>query len=225
MIVIKILATIALVILFISLAWRYFSLRYSIPCPAWLSKMIERDNPFAKVHHAKTIIENAQVKEGMIVLDAGCGPGRVTIPAAEKVGQTGRVVAMDLQQACLIKTRGKAAEAHVQNIDYLQAGLGEGKLEEGKFDRALLVTVIGEIPKQQQAMQEVYDCLKVGGILSVTEIMTDPHYTKSKKVEDLAERVGFKKCHFHGNAFAYTINFQKYTLDLSREVDGNSSQK
>jgi ubiquinone/menaquinone biosynthesis C-methylase UbiE len=41
------------------------------------------------------------LKEGMTVLDVGCGPGFFTVPAARMGGKTGRVVAVDLQEAML----------------------------------------------------------------------------------------------------------------------------
>lgn len=89
----------------ISLIWRLSSMRRSIPCPTWLSKLVEMDNPLVRVHHAASIVAAADVTPGMVVLDAGCGPGRVTIPLAKAVGKDGLVVAMDLQQEMLSKVR------------------------------------------------------------------------------------------------------------------------
>jgi SAM-dependent methyltransferase len=47
------------------------------------------------------------VEEGMTALDVGCGPGFFTVPLAELVGKTGRVIAADLQDGMLQKVRGK----------------------------------------------------------------------------------------------------------------------
>jgi hypothetical protein len=75
----------------IGLAWRWASW----PCPAWLVPLLE--NPyFEAVAGAELLLERAGIRPGMRVLDAGCGPGRVTLPASVLVGPSGRVVAVDI---------------------------------------------------------------------------------------------------------------------------------
>src|SRR3972149_8887623 len=133
----------------ISIIWRFFSSRRSLPCPVWLSWLVELDNPFAKSNRANIIISNLDLELGMKVLDAGCGPGRLTIPIAQKIGPQGEVVAMDIQSGMLQRVREKAKAANINNIRFLNAGLGEGKLEHSQYDCALLVTVLGEIPEQE----------------------------------------------------------------------------
>src|SRR5215210_6349596 len=49
------------------------------------------------------LIGRLDLAPGMRVLDAGCGPGRLTIPLARAVGPTGEVVALDGQSAMLAK--------------------------------------------------------------------------------------------------------------------------
>lgn len=179
------------------------------PCPVWLSWLIEMDNPFCPVHRAVRIIENAKIEKGMNVLDAGCGPGRITIPAATKVGPEGEVVALDLQKGMLERVQEKAKAANLENIKYLQAGLGDRKLERNQFDRALLITVLGEIPNQESALKEIFDALKPKGILSITEIIFDPDFLRRSTVRRLAKVVGFQEKENFGNCIAYTINFEK----------------
>jgi len=198
-----------IIAILISILWRFFSQRYSLPCPTWLAWMVEMDNPFSKINRAATIVQNADIKPGMKALDVGCGPGRVTIPLAHAVGKTGHVVAMDIQQGMLDKTRKKAEAANLKNITYLHASIGDNKLEQNRFDRILLVTVLGEIPHQQAALQEIFNALKPGGILSVTEIIFDPHYQRRSKILDLANTVGFKEKQFFGNWVAFTLNLEK----------------
>lgn len=201
-------SAIALFIL-VGVVWRFSSRRHSIPCPVWLRWLVELDNPFAKTNRAAVIVENLDLKPGMIVLDAGCGPGRVTVPVAKRVGNEGAVVAMDIQAGMLARVKEKAQTSGQSNIEFLQAGIGGGKLPHGRFDRALLVTVLGEIPNQQAAMKEIYDSLKPGGILSVTEIIFDPHFQRRSTVSRLAEEAGFKVKQFFGNRAAYTLNLEK----------------
>src|SRR5579885_1094257 len=200
----KIVLYIIAFILSISVIW--YLLSVALPCPAWLAWLVERDNPFCRINRAQVIIEHLDVKPGMKILDAGCGPGRVTIPLAEKVGPQGHVVALDIQEAMLNKTREKARAAHLHNITYLHAGLGENKLEHNAFDRITLVTVLGEIPNQKAALQELYSALKPGGILSITELIFDPHYQRQSTTLKLTTAAGFKQKQLFGNWVAYTLN-------------------
>jgi SAM-dependent methyltransferase len=195
--------------IFIGITWRFSSRRRSLPCPVWLRWLVEMDNPFAKTNRAAFIAQHLDLEPGMAVLDAGCGPGRLTIPVARRVGPQGEVVALDIQPGMLARAREKALAANLTNIQFLQAGVGEGKLGSNRFDRALLVTVLGEIPNREKALQEIFNALKPGGILSVTEIIFDPHFQGRQTVVGFAGAVGFKEKAFFGNRIAFTLHFEK----------------
>jgi ubiquinone/menaquinone biosynthesis C-methylase UbiE len=139
----------------------------------------------------------------------GLVPGRLTIPIARQVGQQGEVVAMDIQAGMLQRAREKARAANLTNIRFLQAGAGDGKLGRNQFDRSLLVTVLGEIPDREAALREILNALKPGGILSVTEIIFDPHFQTRNTGGRLARAVGFQEKALHGNRIAFTLNLKK----------------
>ncbi len=202
------LGSVALIVL-IALVWRFASRRRSLPCPVWLRWLVELDNPFAKTNRAAFIVEHLELQPGMAVLDAGCGPGRLAIPVARQVGRQGNVVVVDIQPGMLQRARQKAQQANLANIQFIQAGLGEGKLGRDQFDRALLVTVLGEIPDREAALREIFDALKPDGILSVTEIIFDPHFQGRNTVIQLATATGFRKKEFFGNRIAYTLHLEK----------------
>jgi ubiquinone/menaquinone biosynthesis C-methylase UbiE len=200
---------VAALLLFIWGGWRLASRRRSLPCPVWLRWLVELDNPFARTARAATIIDHLDLRPGMTVADIGCGPGRVTIPAAQRVGDSGEVVALDIQAGMLERARDKAVGAGLTNIKFLLAGAGAGQLGKSRFDRALLVTVLGEIPNREVAIKEIFDALKPGGVLSVTEIVFDPHFQSRQTVSRLARTAGFREQAHFGNRLAYTLNLQK----------------
>ena len=197
------------IILLAALVWRLASRRYELPCPVWLRSLVESDNPITETNRADVIIQHLDLRPGMKVLDIGCGPGRLTIPLARGVGPQGEVVAIDLQPGMLRRAQERAQAANLHNIRFLQASVGEGKLEVGPADRALLATVLGEIPDREAALREIFNALVPGGIFSVTEIIFDPHFQRRDTVVQLAGAVGFREQAFFGNHIAYTLNFEK----------------
>jgi SAM-dependent methyltransferase len=197
-------------ILLIWIIWRLVSRRRSLPCPTWLGWLLELNNPFAEGNSARAVIRHLDLRLGMNVLDVGCGPGRLTIPIAEKIGPHGEVTAVDIQPGMLRRAREKAQKAGLNNVRFLETGAGAGKLERGRYDRALLVTVLGEIPDREAALKEIFEALKPGGMLVVTEIIADPHFQSRGKVLRLAGPIGFREKDFFGNRFAFTLNLEKH---------------
>lgn len=199
----------AILIIIIFLVWRIASRRHTLPCPSWLHWMVERDNPFTKTNRASVIIDHLGLQPGMHVLDVGCGPGRLTIPLARAVGPQGHVLAIDIQPGMLHRAEEKARAAGLTNIQFQQVGVGQGKLEPACYDRALLVTVLGEIPERENALRELFTTLKPGGIVSVTEVIFDPHFQPRSTVRALATTVGFREKDCFGQRFAYTLHLEK----------------
>jgi ubiquinone/menaquinone biosynthesis C-methylase UbiE len=155
------------------------------------------------------LIERLDTAPGMRVLDAGCGPGRLTIPLARAVGPGGEVVALDSQPEMLAKLEGRIADEGITNVRLLRAGLGEGALRGGGFDRVVLAMVLGEVRDRGAATRELYAALKPGGVLSVTEIFGDPDYRRSSTVRREVEGAGFRLVRRFGGFPAYTLNFQR----------------
>lgn len=202
-------ALITLVIIFlILLATGYWWRHHSIACPAGLAWLVE--NPYTNaIAGPELLLNRTGLSEGMKLLDIGSGPGRLALPASRIVGPSGEVVALDIQSKMLEKL-GKRIEAeHITNLRLINAGAGEGKIDRNYFDRALLVTVLGEIPDKQKALAEIFSALKSGGILSVTELIPDPHYIRQKTVRLLCSEAGFQEIDSSGSWFCFTINFKK----------------
>ena len=200
-------------LLLCAIVWRVLIRRVSLPCPPsfiWLleNKVMER------VAGGAVIIQRARIAEGMRVLDAGCGAGRLTIPIARHVGANGHVVALDVQSAMLARLADRVAKHALTNVTAVHAPLGQGDIASSgqgpigrdEFDRAIMVTVLGEIPDKIPALREVHDSLKPGGILSVTEVLPDPHYQSKAAVRRMAKEVGFEVEEAYSGLRSFTFN-------------------
>lgn len=208
-VVLCILIAIVALAVIISLAWRFASRRYQIPCPVWMKGLLDPAGPGRMSARTQRTIRQLDPIPGINVLDAGCGPGRLTIPLARIVGPEGSVTALDLQDGMLNEVQERARSAGLTNIRTLRAGIGDGNLEHDRFDRAVLITVLGEIPDRDAALREIYAALRPGGILLVEETIRDPHFQTRRTVTQLAGAAGFTEKEFSGNFFSYIITLEK----------------
>ena len=202
------------------LSWRAAARVRPLPCPSWLGWTL--DNSYTRaVAGAAAVLDRLALAPGMRVLDAGCGPGRLTIPAAERVGPTGEVVALDAQDAMLARVRAVAAARGLTNVRTLRSEItvvGPGALATGYFDRAFLVAVLGEVPDRAAAMRALYETLCPGGMLAVTEVLPDPHYQSRRTVRRLGEGSGLRLEQTAGTPFGFTMVFRKPSGDTTNDA-------
>jgi ubiquinone/menaquinone biosynthesis C-methylase UbiE len=146
---------------------------------------------------------------GMNVIDVGCGSGRLTIAMAQQVGSTGSVLGIDLKAGRVQRAEQRAQAMDIKNVRFEQAGAGEGKLPGDHFHRAVLSAVLGEMSHPEAALTEIFQTLKPGGILSITEGFLDPHHQNRERVRHLAQATGFREENCVGNRWLFTMNLLK----------------
>ena len=103
------------------------------------------------------------VKEGMRVLDVGCGPGFFSIEIARMVGRTGTVVSVDMQQGMLDKLRSKITgtglESRIQLVKCDQDALKVN----GQFDFILTFYMVHEVPDKNSFFRQLRNLLADNG--------------------------------------------------------------
>jgi ubiquinone/menaquinone biosynthesis C-methylase UbiE len=103
----------------------------------------------------------------------------------------------------------RAQARKLRNIRLVLGKAGSGLLARDYFDRALLVTVLGEIPAPLAALREIYLALKPGGFLTVTEMIPDPHYQTKAVVERMAVETGFQTSLGSSSKLGYSMRLYK----------------
>ena len=133
-------------------------------------------------------LEKARLTKGMSVVDYGCGPGSFTIPAAELVGEGGRVFAVDIHPLAISTVERKASRKGLKNVETaLVRGYDTG-IEESSTDRVLLIDTIHLIEDPDALFGEIHRMLKRDGLL----FMEKGHMPMSKQKE-LVEKAGLFK--------------------------------
>jgi ubiquinone/menaquinone biosynthesis C-methylase UbiE len=191
-----------------TLGWRWASRKWSLPCPSLLAWSLDNSVVQRSSMTLRTL-DRIGFHAGEKVLEIGPGPGRLLIPAAQRVTPGGEAVGIDIQPKMVERLRRNVAKAGLANLTVIQGDATQPHVPEATFDLAFLCTVLGEIPDRSAALTHCYRALKPGGRLSVTEYVLDPHYQRRSTVQRLAEGVGFRFVSIEGGWRYYTASFVK----------------
>jgi ubiquinone/menaquinone biosynthesis C-methylase UbiE len=113
-------------------------------------------------------VERLPLTPGMKVLDVCCGMGASALPAAERVGPAGSVVAVDLAQNLLNKGANLAAERHLKNIEFRRADLEDLRFTDRSFDAVICVFGIFFVPDLSAAVRGLWRLIRPAGLLGIT---------------------------------------------------------
>lgn len=188
--------------------WRWASRVWSLPCPSLVGWALESPFYFRITGTEKTL-ERIGLKPGQRVLEIGPGPGRLLIPAARTVLPGGEVVGIDIQPGMIERLRDRAKSANIANLTAIVGDATQPIVPEATFDVAFMVTTLGEIPDRAAAIAQCFRALKSGGVLSISEMLPDPHYQSKSRVKRLAEAAGFEFQSIVGGVWLFTANFVK----------------
>jgi len=111
---------------------------------------------------AALLVEAAAVDRGHRVLDVACGTGIVARTAADRVGPTGSVVGLDLNEAMLI-----VAKRVRPDLEWRQGDAADLPFEEGSFDAALCQMALMFFPDRAQALAEMARVVTADGVVAI----------------------------------------------------------
>lgn len=114
----------------------------------------------------KETLEQLGIKGGQIVLDYGAGPGAYSIPAAELVGESGKVYSADIHPMAINIVEKKAIRRNLNNIKALLVNINTG-LSDREVDSVLLFDVLHNVSEKSRLMKELHRILRTGGKLFI----------------------------------------------------------
>jgi ubiquinone/menaquinone biosynthesis C-methylase UbiE len=131
------------------------------------------------------------------------------VGAAQRVGQAGKIVAVDIEPKMVERVRSRIEAEGVPNVEARVADVYDLPFDGGTFDAAFMIAVIGEIPEPERAMREFHRVLSPSGRLAFSEILLDPDYPRASTLVRWADAGGFRFRERVGGVFAYTLVFEK----------------
>ncbi len=136
------------------------------------------------------------VKPGSRILDIGCGPGFFTREFAKRVGEGGKVFAVDLQEEMLDILRGKLGpEGLLPRITTHRCAPDSLRLPtdlNGTFDTAFAIFVVHEVPDPERLFREISLVLKPGGTFYYSDPLIVVPGGEFRDNLALAERAGLR---------------------------------
>jgi len=176
----------------------------------------------------------ASLKPGETVVDLGSGGGFDCFLAAKEVGETGRVIGVDMTPEMIGKARRNAGTAETGNVEFRLGEIEHLPVADNRADIVMSNCVINLSPDKQGVYRDAFRILKPGGRLSISDVLATaplPEKIRNdlslvgacvggaatiKDTEEMLEQAGFTDI---------KIKPKDYSRDLIRQWDPAKSQQ
>ena len=175
-------------------------------CPWWMAYTF--DNPIRKLFHNPHKIFGDYIKEGMTVMDMGCGMGYFSIGMAKLVGANGKVIAVDLQQKMLDVMLRRARRSGVADrIIPLRSEATTIGIRE-PVDFILAFWMVHEVSDKNHFFLQLRSILAAKGKILIAEPKMHVTAEELDKTIEIAQNNGLRYCDRPEIRFSRTAMFQ-----------------
>lgn len=174
----------------------------------------------SKFLNPSEIVAQMGLMQGQSVADLGCGNGFYVLPAAQMVGGSGTVLALDVVESKLAATVSIANQFGYRNVRVHQADLAKPLLDvpANSVDAVIIGNILHEISDKQQLLKNAYRLLKNPGKILIVEWkkITAPigppvdKRLEQQQVETWLMNLGLRKLkELQADNYHYAVLFEK----------------
>jgi len=153
-------------VLFTLMAGSFISLSYSqersFRIEDWEKALNERQPP-------SKIMDAIGLDKGMIVGEVGAGTGRMTMWLADRVGESGKVYANDIDRSALDYLNRRSRRDGFKNVEIVIGKMENPGFPERSLDIAFMINVYHHLANPVPIIKNILPSLKSGGILAIVE--------------------------------------------------------
>lgn len=154
--------------------------------------------------HVNELLDFAAVTEGNIVADVGCHEGYLSVHLAKRVGESGKVYAVDVNNYRLEALKSNAFDRNLGNIQTILGDYDNPKLPAGIFDAIFVIDTYHEMESHEAMLAHIKKAMKVNGKLVLLEKLkqhaigktrrqqTNSHTLSASYVKKELRKAGFK---------------------------------
>ena len=124
------------------------------------------------------VLNEVGIKPGNRVLDYGCGPGSYILPLSSLIGETGKILALDIHPLAIKSVEDISRKNGLRNVKTIQSDCQTG-LTEQSIDVVLLYDTYHDLNNPDEVLQEINRILKPEGILSFSD-----HHMTDKAIKE-----------------------------------------
>lgn len=159
-----------------------------------VSSQFSTEDQRDSVGEAQTVMDLAEIADGTTVADIGAGNGYYTVRLAERVGESGRVLAQDIDAEALDRLARRVERYRLDNVSIQRGEPADPRLPENSFDRIFMVHMYHEIEQPYEFLWRMWPSLKDGGQVIVVDKdrPTDQHGIDPLLLSCEFKRVGYE---------------------------------
>ena len=152
------------------------------------------------------LVELLKLKEGDVVADIGVGTGYIARRIAPKIGDTGTIYGVDIQQEMLDLLDEKMTEVGITNVKGVLGTITDPKLPPESVDLVIMVDVYHEFSHPYEMMQNICRGLKTGGRVVFVEYRAEDPKVPIKRLHKMSELQVIKEATPHPLVWVETLS-------------------